>query len=159
GNGPAVAVGMTGHMTPPRVAKRLWTPRMPRSIRNPRIYPRNHVIGCIQSRPGGALATRDELSFGDLLRQHRRAAGLTQGRLAERAGLSARGIADLERGARRTPRRETLQRLAAALDLSDSDRSVWLSASRPRASFDRAVAAGLVDQVQSARLSALPTTP
>ena len=41
-----------------------------------------------------------ETEFGDLLRRYRTAAGLTQEELAERAGLSTRGISDLERGAR-----------------------------------------------------------
>ena len=36
--------------------------------------------------------------FGDLLRQYRQAAGLTQEALAERAGLSVHGIQKLERG-------------------------------------------------------------
>ena len=45
-------------------------------------------------------------TFGTVLRRQRRAAGLTQEELAARAGLSARGIADLERGARHTPRRD-----------------------------------------------------
>src|SRR5437868_15151217 len=57
-----------------------------------------------------------ELSgFGSSLRRQRLAAGLTQDELAERAGLSVRGIQDLERGARRSPRPETLRRLRAAL--------------------------------------------
>jgi transcriptional regulator with XRE-family HTH domain len=42
-------------------------------------------------------------SFAHLLRQYRTAAGLTQQELAERAGLSARGVQDLERAIRRTP--------------------------------------------------------
>jgi transcriptional regulator with XRE-family HTH domain len=37
-------------------------------------------------------------AFGSLLRACREAAGLSQERLAERAGLSLRGISDLERG-------------------------------------------------------------
>jgi DNA-binding XRE family transcriptional regulator len=37
-------------------------------------------------------------SFGALLQQHRTVAGLSQEELAERAGLSRRGISDLERG-------------------------------------------------------------
>jgi DNA-binding XRE family transcriptional regulator len=41
--------------------------------------------------------------FGVLLYGHRVAAGLSQAELAERAGLSARAISDLERGARRLP--------------------------------------------------------
>ena len=60
------------------------------------------------------MATLSSQSFGDLLRQHRLAAGLTQEELADRAGLSVRGLSDLERGARRAPRRETVQLLCPA---------------------------------------------
>ena len=70
--------------------------------------------------------------FGDLLRQHRRAAGLTQEELAEHAGLSARGISDLERGARSHPHRETVRLLADALGLSGAARSAFVRAA-PRA--------------------------
>src|SRR5262249_50078999 len=52
-----------------------------------------------------AMASTPGPTFGELLRRHRRAAGLTQDQLAERAGLSVRGISDLERG-RRPPRRD-----------------------------------------------------
>jgi transcriptional regulator with XRE-family HTH domain len=41
------------------------------------------------------------------LRRYRVLAGLSQEALAERAGLSRRGIADLERGARRFPYPDT----------------------------------------------------
>jgi DNA-binding CsgD family transcriptional regulator/transcriptional regulator with XRE-family HTH domain len=64
-------------------------------------------------------------SFGALLRHARVAAGLTQEELAERAGLSTRGISDLERGARRTPRRDTLALLAEALQLDEVERRKW----------------------------------
>ncbi len=63
---------------------------------------------------GGPTGAPAEL-FADLLRRHRTAAGLTQEALAERAGLSARGVSDLERGARRAPQRSTVQRLIRAL--------------------------------------------
>jgi predicted ATPase/DNA-binding XRE family transcriptional regulator len=62
-------------------------------------------------------------SFAVLLRQHRVSAGLSQEALAERAGLSARAISDLERGARRAPYRETVRLLADALALEASDRA------------------------------------
>jgi non-specific serine/threonine protein kinase len=72
--------------------------------------------------------------FGELLRRHRAAAGLTQAELAERAGLSARGVSDLERGARRAPRRATLARLAAGLRLPAAERAALAAAGRrPRA--------------------------
>ncbi len=62
-------------------------------------------------------------SFAQVLRHHRRAAGLTQEELAERAGLSARAVSDLERGENRTPRRDTLDLLADALRLSAEERA------------------------------------
>jgi predicted ATPase/DNA-binding XRE family transcriptional regulator len=55
--------------------------------------------------------------FGQLLRHRRKAAGLTQEELAERANLSVRAISDLERGLRSVPQRETVHLLAGALDL------------------------------------------
>jgi transcriptional regulator with XRE-family HTH domain len=83
------------------------------------------------------------LPFGDLLRRYRVAAGLTQAELAERAGLSVRGINDLERGARHTPRKETVALLADALRLTDDERARFTSASRPTpASHANATPAG-----------------
>jgi predicted ATPase/DNA-binding XRE family transcriptional regulator len=68
-----------------------------------------------------------ENGFGELLRRHRIAANLTQEALAERAGLSARGISDLERGAREIPRKDTLRLLLQALALSPSDRAAMVA--------------------------------
>jgi predicted ATPase/DNA-binding CsgD family transcriptional regulator/transcriptional regulator with XRE-family HTH domain len=70
--------------------------------------------------------------FGQLLRHHRLAASLTQEALAERAGLSARGIADLERGVRRFPYPETVQCLAEGLQLAGAERAALLAAGRRR---------------------------
>jgi predicted ATPase/DNA-binding XRE family transcriptional regulator len=64
----------------------------------------------------------EHLIFGDLLRQHRNAAGLTQEDLAERAGLSVDTISLLERGEHRRPHRYTMQSLADALGLSQPER-------------------------------------
>jgi transcriptional regulator with XRE-family HTH domain len=69
-------------------------------------------------------------SFGDLLRRYRIAAGLAQEELAEKAGLSAKGIGDLERGARKHPRRDTVRLLADALNLADRDRTIMEAAVR-----------------------------
>ena len=66
------------------------------------------------------VTEQDAASFGDLLRRYRLAADLTQEELAERAGLSKRGISDLERGARTRPQRETIHLLGDALGLCDS---------------------------------------
>jgi len=68
--------------------------------------------------------------FGTLLRRSRRSAGLTQEELAERAGLSVRGISDLERGLKHRPHRDTVQLLADALQLTGEDRSAFETAGR-----------------------------
>ncbi len=78
-------------------------------------------------------------SFGELLRRHRRAAGFTQAELAERAGLSSRGLNDLERGARTAPRRETTRLLADALGLAGNERADFLAAGRRGAARPGAV--------------------
>ncbi|MFN8512123.1 MAG: helix-turn-helix transcriptional regulator [Chloroflexia bacterium] len=49
--------------------------------------------------------------------------------MAERARLSVRAISDLERGARRTPRPETIALLADALGLSATDRATLIALS------------------------------
>lgn len=81
------------------------------------------------------MATIDDASeFGDVLRRHRLGSGLTltQEELAERAGLSARGVSDLERGAKRRPHRDTVDRLSQALALSPTERDAFVVAARPR---------------------------
>jgi predicted ATPase/DNA-binding NarL/FixJ family response regulator len=60
-------------------------------------------------------------TVGELLRQQRTAAGLTQEELAERSRMSVRAISDLERGVRRTPHKDSLRLLAEALHLSEGD--------------------------------------
>ena len=66
----------------------------------------------------------DRLPFGAQLRHYRHAAGLTQEELAERAGLSVRGLKYLEQGARR-PYAYTVRRLAEALTLTARDRAAF----------------------------------
>ena len=83
-------------------------------------------------RPGiVAMVDTSSATFGMLLRQLRLAAGLTQEGLAERAGVSARGVQDLERGVRMAPRAETLRLLADALDLDAAARSTLITAAHP----------------------------
>jgi transcriptional regulator with XRE-family HTH domain len=77
---------------------------------------------------GRAIGSAEPGSFGELLRRNRTAAGLTQEELAHRAGLSARGVQDLERGLRRSPHPETTRRLAEALGLGDAERGELLGA-------------------------------
>lgn len=69
--------------------------------------------------------------FGEFLRGRRQHADLTIERLAERSGVSARTISDIERGMSRGPQRRTVIALADALDLADRERADFLSAARP----------------------------
>ena len=68
--------------------------------------------------------------FGDLLVTYRTAARLTQEELAEQAELSVRGLRYLERGMRR-PYRDTIERLAGALDLDPERQRALFAAARP----------------------------
>jgi transcriptional regulator with XRE-family HTH domain len=74
------------------------------------------------------VGSAEPSNFGDLLRSYRTASGLTQDQLAERAGLSARGVQDLERGLRRTPYATTVRRVAAALELDEAQRAARTTA-------------------------------
>src|SRR5687768_4267373 len=76
----------------------------------------------MDAHPGAEAPT-----FGELLHRYRVASGLTQEALAERTGLSARGISDLERGVRAGPRRDTLRLLIEALQLGPHDRSALMA--------------------------------
>jgi len=82
-----------------------------------------------QGRTESSRVTADaDGSFGARLRAWRRSAGLSQEELAERSGLSVRAISDLERGRTRWPYRDSLQRLADAMELRDADRARFLGA-------------------------------
>src|SRR6185437_7678192 len=78
------------------------------------------------------MGTLQPQTFAALLRRFRRAAGLTQAELAERAGLSPEAISALERGVNRTPRRETVDLLAEALSLDEQDRARFEQSARHR---------------------------
>jgi transcriptional regulator with XRE-family HTH domain len=69
--------------------------------------------------------------FARILHQHRIAAGISQEALAERAGVSARELSELERGPHAFPRTETLALLIAALGLEGPARAAFEAAARP----------------------------
>src|SRR5262245_45788870 len=73
--------------------------------------------------------TRRE-TFGNLLRRHRRAVGLTQQGLAERASISEDTISNIERGVPHVPRKDTLELLTDALRLMPEDRVAFFAAAR-----------------------------
>ena len=89
-------------------------------------------------------AAPDGVVFGELLREHRLRAGLTQEQLAERAGYSTVYISMLER-CRRQARRETSAVLARVLELGPRDTTVLELACR--GAVERASRAGADDIV------------
>ncbi|MGH2558347.1 MAG: ATP-binding protein [Thermomicrobiales bacterium] len=95
-------------------------------------------------------------SVASLLRHLRLDRGWTQEELAERAGLSARGISDLERGLRRMPRRDTVELLAAALVLSADEQAQLASAIGPRVRSMPARGAGVPTTGPSSVTAGMP---
>lgn len=109
------------------------------------------------------MANASGHSFGTLLRQNRRALGLTQEGLAERAGLSVREISNLERGARHAPRKDTVELLSGALDLDDHARAAFAAAAGrvgksveplPTGAAEPLVIGGLLGTIPTTRLVA-----
>ena len=96
-------------------------------------------------------------SFAALLRQHRVAAALSQEALAERAGLSARAVSDLERGVKTRPHLETVRLLADALGLDEDARALLAAAARPPAESVRTTSPLMAGE--RAPRAALPPTP
>src|SRR5262245_6255072 len=94
-----------------------------------------------------AMVSAEPSRFGQMLRRFRTAAGLTQEELAERAGLSTRGVQDLERGLRRSPHPGTTHRLAEALALGPAERAELLATTDPAATSAR-------ESVKAARAAA-----
>jgi predicted ATPase/Tfp pilus assembly protein PilF/DNA-binding XRE family transcriptional regulator len=99
-------------------------------------------------------------SFGALLRAYRAQRGFSQDDLADRTGLSVAAISALERGLTRWPYRDTIARLAMAMELSDTERSAFEAAGqrpvRVRSSAS-AAALGVSLAATTAPRSSLPT--
>ncbi len=72
-----------------------------------------------------------DAGFGELLRRLRVSAGLTQEGLAERSGISAKAISDLERDPARKPRLDSVVALSEALGQDADGRALLLAAARP----------------------------
>ena len=90
--------------------------------------PSNEKIASCGTRV--TVIVRAFTDFGTLLRQQRLAAGMTQEALAERAGVSAKAISDLERDRNRVPRFDTVGLLADALGVDSIGRARLFAAAR-----------------------------
>jgi transcriptional regulator with XRE-family HTH domain len=65
-----------------------------------------------------ALTDKERKSLADRLEQLRKAAGLNQQELADKAGLSMSVVSQIERGKKLDPRVSTIEALADALGVS-----------------------------------------
>src|SRR5215208_6591461 len=92
------------------------------------------------------MSREREAPFGARLRRLREAAGLTQEELAQKAGLAARGISDLERGARNRPYPHTVRSLADALRLPEDERAALFAAVPKRGGPHRPASAAVPHQ-------------
>jgi predicted ATPase/transcriptional regulator with XRE-family HTH domain len=101
----------------------------------------------LREKPG--MAGSHPSRFAQTLHGYRVRAGLTQEALAERAGLSERGVSNLERGVRTSPRPETVRMLADALALDAEDRAALIAAAHPE--LDLPPASGPASAVEASR--------
>lgn len=66
-------------------------------------------------------------TFGKLLLEHRRAAGLSQADLSRASGISVRALRDLERGRAQAAQQRSAEVLADALELTGGERELFLT--------------------------------
>ncbi len=97
--------------------------------------------------------TASPSDFAHIIRSFRLRAGLSQEELAERSGVSARAVSDMERGLRTMPRPVTVRMLADALALEAADRATLLAAARPEI-----VASPLSSDASDSRAATSPLT-
>jgi predicted ATPase/transcriptional regulator with XRE-family HTH domain len=81
-------------------------------------------------------------TLGSSLKKLRLSTGMTQEELAERAGISARTVSDIERGLRNVVHHDTALRLASALGLADEQLRRFDALARGRELSPRPVALG-----------------
>jgi transcriptional regulator with XRE-family HTH domain len=70
--------------------------------------------------------------FGDMVRAHRGRLGITQEELADRSGVSVRGLGKIEAGRIGRPRPSTVRLLADAFGLSGAERDRFCAAAGPK---------------------------
>jgi predicted ATPase/DNA-binding XRE family transcriptional regulator len=110
---------------------------------------------CLQRAMLVGMSDERMSSFGIQLRSLRQATGLTQEELANRAGLTAKGIGALERGERQRPYPHTVRVLADAMRLTGAERDTFLAAAPQRTgmAFARPVNTEVVEPLP------MPPTP
>ncbi|HEX2037791.1 MAG TPA: helix-turn-helix transcriptional regulator, partial [Chloroflexota bacterium] len=148
---------MTTLDSPPRFTERA-VPLLGRMEQGSLSDPPGGLAYAWEAPPAGGAGPE---SFGTLLRRYRLAAGLSQEALAERARLSPVAISALERGARRSPYRTTVQLLVQALELAAGDAEALAGAARPsrRPRAAEALPAGQAGGTQTRRWAAEPGLP
>jgi predicted ATPase/transcriptional regulator with XRE-family HTH domain len=92
----------------------------------------------------------ETFSFGNWIRQRRRALDLTQDQLAERVGCSVSAIRKIEADERR-PSRQVAELLADTLQIPATDRGTFLKVARMELGFDR------LEVIEAPRIAELAT--
>jgi predicted ATPase/Tfp pilus assembly protein PilF/DNA-binding XRE family transcriptional regulator len=98
-------------------------------------------------------------SFGDLLRAYRAQRGFSQDDLADRTGLSVAAISALERGLTRWPYRDTVARLAVAMELSETERTALAAAGQRPVRIRSGPAVSTLEVSNSATTTARSSLP
>jgi transcriptional regulator with XRE-family HTH domain len=93
---------------------------------------RRNLVAAAQ-RGGGARRPEIVGGFGDGVRRRRERVGLTQEELAERAGVSVRGLRKLEAGEVDRPRPGTVRALASALRVGAAEWDAFRAGAHPGA--------------------------
>ncbi|MFI6079364.1 ATP-binding protein [Actinoplanes sp. NPDC051343] len=75
-------------------------------------------------------ANEQSSAFGKMLLSHRRAAGLSQAKLAKASGVSIRALRELERGRAQAAKQGSAEMLAVALKLTGTQRELFLAAAK-----------------------------
>jgi DNA-binding SARP family transcriptional activator/tetratricopeptide (TPR) repeat protein/DNA-binding XRE family transcriptional regulator len=106
-----------------------------------------------EDAPGTGSAQK--LGFGEFLRTLRLDAELTQRDLADRAGLSAGAIRDLEQGRTKSPKRDSIEAIAAALKLSGQDVGKLHAAAKEHRTATASISAGPTAAAGALRIGVL----
>jgi tetratricopeptide (TPR) repeat protein/DNA-binding XRE family transcriptional regulator len=88
--------------------------------------------GTFEVAPSGRGPDRGDRVFGDIVREHRRRLGLSQQELADKSGVSVRGLRKLESGRIATPRPVTVRLLADVFGLVGAGRDRFCAAAHPQ---------------------------
>jgi len=93
-------------------------------------------LAAVDGRVSRSGSVGQMTDLGERIRARRRELGLSQGRLAQMAGITASAISQIESGAIRTLKNDTLSNLAVALEITALELMAGLQSDAPALSSD-----------------------